>query len=751
MPTSTPTSPTWRSGPTPRAEARYEGLGEDARDLVDGFAAGYNAWLDEVGVDAVPGWCGGEPWVRPITPVDVVAHLSDLALLAGSRNLLPAIAGAQPPGASPLAGDEAPTTTRALVDPDAPAVGGPGPEPPPGASPLNPAVAGNGWAFGSEATGTEGALLAANPQLSWQGELRLWEQHLRVPGALDVYGATLIGVPLVLIGFNEDVAWTHTVAAGSRVTLYSLDLDPDDPTRYRYGTATEPMTPSTFTVQVAQPDGTVEPVARTLWTSRHGPLVTLPGLPWTSARAFAVRDATRDVDGFIDQWLGTARAEGIDDLEAVHTAHAATLWVDTLAVSGEGEAWYGDAAATPALSPAAVEGYEAALATDPVTQAVAAQGAVLLDGSDPANDWQDLPGAAAPGLVPFAEAPQRRSDGLLVAGDHGPWAVDPERPITGASPLFGEERVPIGPGSRQSLRTAGALVAEVDETGEGLTAELVREALLDGRSLTGEELRDEVVDRCREAGVVRVPEQRAADGSLLWPSQEITIGRACRALADWDLHFDLESRGAALWRETVGRFSWDDLTDAGALFAEPFDPEDPLGTPRGLAPPPEDGEDPVLVALGQALLTLEEADVDVDAPLRELQHAMRGEERLPVAGGEVPDGTVNQVGRGRLDSTLEPVDGPPAPVVPGSSLTPDGYPVTGGTGFVLVVELGPDGPVAEAMLAYGQSGDPASPYYADQTYRFSDRAWRPVRFTEDQIAEDPNLVERIVQGPRSDG
>ena len=36
--------------------------------------------------------------------------------------------------------------------------------------------------------------------------------------------------PVVHIGFNRDVAWTHTVSTGKRDTLYELQLVPGDPT-----------------------------------------------------------------------------------------------------------------------------------------------------------------------------------------------------------------------------------------------------------------------------------------------------------------------------------------------------------------------------------------------------------------------------------------------------------------------------------------------------------------------------------------
>jgi acyl-homoserine-lactone acylase len=39
-----------------------------------GYAAGYDSYLAEAGVDGVPGWCRGAAWVRPITSEDVAAR-----------------------------------------------------------------------------------------------------------------------------------------------------------------------------------------------------------------------------------------------------------------------------------------------------------------------------------------------------------------------------------------------------------------------------------------------------------------------------------------------------------------------------------------------------------------------------------------------------------------------------------------------------------------------------------------------------
>ena len=76
-----------------------------------------------------------------------------------------------------------------------------------------------------------------------------------------------------------------------------------------------------------------------------------------------------------------------------------------------------------------------------------------------------------------------------------------------------------------------------------------------------------------------------------------------------------------------------DLIDAGPLFAEAFDADDPVATPAGLAPAPETGPDPVVAAVGAALAVLAEAGVDPAARLDEVQWAGCGDQRIGVPGG----------------------------------------------------------------------------------------------------------------------
>ena len=68
-------------------------------------------------------------------------------------------------------------------------------------------------------------MLLANPHLPW-GDLFTWyEAHLNGPD-VQIYGAALVGLPIVNIGFNERVGWTHTVNTLDGADLYELTLTP---------------------------------------------------------------------------------------------------------------------------------------------------------------------------------------------------------------------------------------------------------------------------------------------------------------------------------------------------------------------------------------------------------------------------------------------------------------------------------------------------------------------------------------------
>ncbi|XXX76546.1 penicillin acylase family protein [Sorangium sp. So ce134] len=716
-------------GVVERAEAMLDQLSPDGRALLDGYVAGYNQYLADTGAQGLPEPCAGAAWVKPVSAVDLAAYYLHINMFSGSLQLLDFLSRAAPPEAS---GEDA--------EPSGEGEKRPGDQARPRELDLPDFtqlhLGSNAWAIGRDRAEGGMGMLVANPHFPWEGELRFHEAHLTIPGQLDVYGAALTGMPIINIGFNEHVAWTHTVSPANHFTVYRLSLDPKDPTSYVYEGETRAMERREHTIDVLGDDGSVAPVSRVMYRSHHGPLLSGSVLGWSTQQAFALRDANEDNASALDQWLGMDRARSLDELRRVHEEMRGIPFVFTTAVDADGQALLMDASRVPHLSAEAVSAYERALERDGLTIALASQGIVLLDGSAKRDAWVETQGAGA--LVPWSDIPSlARTDFVMNANDTA-WLANPAEPITGYPRLFG------APGSPISARTRMNLVLLTEEGADGASGEdglfsrdELKGAILGNRGITAERLLAQVVERCDGAAPVDVE------------GEPVDVADACAALAAWDGRVDLESVGAVVWRELLGRFSGADTADAGRLYAQPFDPEDPLETPRDLVEPPAEGADPILVALAEATLALAQAGLDPTTPLGEAQFTMKAD-AIPIHGGNSREGVANIVGfsTSGLNSTLLPRLNTGEIVSSTTGLTTSGYPVNFGTSFVMAVEHTGGGPRAEALLSYAQSTDPASPHFADQTELFSRKEWRPVLFAQEEIAADPELVVQEVSGRR---
>ena len=681
---------------------------QDLRDTITGYVAGYNAYVTEHGQD-MP--CADAPYLQPITPEDLMAHYVELSTLASSRQMHDYIYEAQPPG-SPLHRDP----SRSLD----------------GLRDRRPGS--NGWGIGSEKSAGGGGMLLANPHFPWEGELKLYESHVRVPGELDVYGASLMGVVGVLIGFNENVAWTHTVSDGQRFTFYKLTLDPANPTRYLYDGEYRSMEQTEVSIEVLQDDGSVTTRTRPMYRSHYGPILSVDPFGWSVDLVLCVRDANEFNQVLVQQFFEMNRASSLEELQQAHAEVQGIPWVNTMATSAEGRAWYADTTPTPNLSQAAIDGWQDS--NDFVINALKTNDVVGLDGSDSINEWVEAPGARDPGLIPFSEVPQlERTDFIFNANDSH-WSTNPDALLTGYSPLHGFEETPRSPRTRMNAML-------LTETGEGtasgpdgkFTLDELAAAALSNRGSMAELLRDPVVERCN------------AGGSIDYEGARVDLTPACEALAGWDLRLDLDSPGALMWREFLGDLDEGSLTDVGVLFAVPFDPADYVNTPRDLAPAADDpNDDRVLQALAAGLGQLQQAGLSPTTTLREAQFTRKGDQKIPIHGGGRKEGTPNLIVYSELKTTLDPSMERPEEITPSTDLTGEGYVVNYGTSFIMVLEFGSDGPAAKAFISYSQSGDPTSEHFADQTRRFSEKDWRDIRWTEDDILADPDLVVEEVSG-----
>ena len=84
----------------------------------------------------------------------------------------------------------------------------------------------NAWAFAPERTKEGHAILVRNPHLSWAAGY--YEAHIKVPGKLNFYGDFRIGGLFSIIGgFNEHLGWATTNNYPDLEEVYALKIDPE--------------------------------------------------------------------------------------------------------------------------------------------------------------------------------------------------------------------------------------------------------------------------------------------------------------------------------------------------------------------------------------------------------------------------------------------------------------------------------------------------------------------------------------------
>lgn len=133
----------------------------------------------------------------------------------------------------------------------------------------------NAWAVAPERSATGSALLASDPHLRPQAPSIWYEAHL-VGGGLDVTGATMPGLPAVLIGHNQHLAWGITASMVDTQDLFVERLNPNNAGEYETPSGWAPLRTHAEMIPVR---GRPEPIFDEVSETRHGPILTplLPG------------------------------------------------------------------------------------------------------------------------------------------------------------------------------------------------------------------------------------------------------------------------------------------------------------------------------------------------------------------------------------------------------------------------------------------------------------------------------------------
>ena len=655
---------TWLNRPDAVA-AFWKAQSPPIQQRIEGYVVGYNRYLKEKGASEQ---CQGT-WVRPLVAEDVVKLTRRLLVEGGVGQFAEALAGAAPPQA-----------VAAVV---------------PGAAAFALAAAhqqrftldrgSNAVAVGRDRSFNGRGMLLANPHFPWVGGMRFYEMHLTIPGQLDVMGAALPGLPVINIGFNQHVAWTHTVDTSKHFTLYRLTLDPKDSTRYMLDGKSVALDKTSVTVQVKQSDGSTKPVNHTVYSSPFGPVVQWPGkLDWNNHYAFSLRDANLGNDRVLQQWYAMNRAHSLEALKTSVRTLQGIPWVNTLVADDQGQSLYMNLSVVPNVS-----ADKLAQCSDPR----AGTQMIVLDGARSACAWDVDPRAAQPGIFAADQLPQlQRTDYVQHANDSA-WLVNPKAPLIGFSPVISQDHIGLGSRARFALQRLRTL----DKRPIGVAD--LQDMVMDNEVYLAGQLMPDLLEFCAK--------HLGADVATLQP--------LCSRLKNWDRHANLDSGlGLVHFIDLI-----EHLQSIPDTWRVAFDPTQPLTTPRGLAIERE----PVAKALREAMLASSAArrGLGEDNQWGDLQ--VRGQ--TPIHGGPQALGIYNAM------QTVPRADGK-REVVSGSS-------------YLQIVTFDDNGPQAEGVLAFSESSNPASKYFNDQTQAFSQKKLFSLPFTEAQIQADPQYQEQRIK------
>lgn len=568
--------------------------------------------------------------------------------------------------------------------------------------PLGAGIGSNNWVVSGVHTATGLPLLADDPHLPIQMPSIWFENGLHCASCgLEVVGFSFAGVPGVIIGHNDRIAWGVTNFGGDHMDLFIEKVNPDDDGQYEVNGQWEVFETRIEVIEVAGGDPVEIEVRRT----RHGPVLT------------GIFGEVDDLD--LDALHGEVPSQYVIALQwtalqpstlvqAIFGINRAGSWEEFRAAAGRWDI------AGQNLVYADVEGNIGYQATGRLpVRASGPGGHYPVPGWTTDHDWVDW--------VEFEDMPMvfNPEGGIIASANQAPWPLDTE-PYLGVDFSYGYR------GTR-----AYEMLWEADRP---ITAETFAEMQTDSYDRWAEEF---------------LPALLALEGGE-------TVRAAQDLLSEWAIGEDRfqahsDSAPAALfyiiWQQTMAQVFEDELTER----ARPYGDDHWFLVVRDLLDEPDDAWWDDVATEGMedrdALLTRVVEDAWAIAEER------MGNDPEDWRWGDLHTATFENQTFGR--SGIGPIEaifnrGTFEPGGTGSVLNatrwrnPDSFEISWVPSMRMIVDLA-DFSASQSVHTTGQSGHAYHPHYIDQAELWEVGEYHPMRWTRAQVEAD--LAGRLVLVP----
>ncbi len=309
------------------AEAEWGRLPAETRRIVNAFTAGVNSLIDATGDNLPIEFDLLDYRPQPWSPIDCLAIENEFRWYLTGRFPIIAI----PELAKRTLGDGPLYREFLLGEADDEVILPPGSYPPASDSlePVGQSIGGpetglgsNNWVVSGKLTASGHPMVASDPHIAFAAVSCWYETHLH-GGSFNVAGSVYVGIPAVMLGRTERVAWGLTNNICSQRDLYHEQTSPEHPGCFLFDGRWEPAGELTETIHVKG----AEPVTKTIRFSCNGPVVDdiLPP-PANRTGPVTLKWLGASQGGWLTAMLGMNRAQSVQELrEAMRPWHVPTF------------------------------------------------------------------------------------------------------------------------------------------------------------------------------------------------------------------------------------------------------------------------------------------------------------------------------------------------------------------------------------------------------------------------------------------
>ena len=180
-----------------------------------------------------------------------------------------------------------------------------------------PDMGSNTYAIGPKKSASGNTMLVQNPHLPWSNEFLFTEYHFNLNGR-NMYGANLVGMPGIAIGFNESLGWSHTDNTIDNSDTYELNLKGNG---YELDGEETKFDSTKKTILIKKDDGSLQENELTILKTLHGPVIKK-----TKDKVIAIRLVGLDRANMFLQWWRMLNSTNFDEFESALKMAQIPFW-----------------------------------------------------------------------------------------------------------------------------------------------------------------------------------------------------------------------------------------------------------------------------------------------------------------------------------------------------------------------------------------------------------------------------------------